>query len=570
MAFVCVGLGGGTGSGAAPEVARIAKEEGVFLVVFATLPFSFEGRRRMDQALDALERISKYANAVITFENDRMGELIVPKEGVQQAFAAADKIISQSIRATMGIVSHPGIIRIGMDDLLSALDSTNSRCLFGFGQAKGDNRAHEALEQALKCPLLDKGKLLQDARNVLVHVGGGESMTLYEIQLVMRELSKHIDDSRTQILFGTGTDKKLGGSLTVTVVSSLEGQIGEGRPSLSGARSQPPREIPEEASARIERISTTGRDLDRSWPGRRSMTVVKRLTRAVFPWKPWSHHPLRNLNWRRKKHSWTILYPKNIPWRRKQIFPNRNRSKHGKSSHRWCRIIRRRWIRLRANTRNPEGKRNNLNRFTRSGVLPPRRCRNCESRRGWWKPPWFRSAWSQSEPLRKSPFAPPASEERSQGQTRPVLRVGTGAKADPQSPAEGPQEWPRRAKISIRDLARRGRAQTEPEEMPPAAMESVTREDLIVAETEDAQKITLSRLVPGGSSVNRSEERPQASAQSAPRVAREADAEIDEATAQQQQMLHLEPLAKGRFAKSEPTIVHGEDVDVPTFLRKRK
>lgn len=222
MVFICVGLGGGTGSGAAPEVCRVAREEGVFLVVFATMPFTFEGERRMGQARGALESISRYANAVITFDNDRMGELIVPKDGVASAFAAADKIISQSIRATMNVVFRPGIIRIGMDDLLSAIDSDDSRCLFGYGVAKGDNRSHEALEQALKCPLLDRGKLLNEARSVLVQVAGGETMTLFEVQLVMEEISKNVG-SETQILFGTGTDKRLGNSLTVTIISSISG-----------------------------------------------------------------------------------------------------------------------------------------------------------------------------------------------------------------------------------------------------------------------------------------------------------------------------------------------------------
>jgi len=222
MVFVCVGLGGGTGSGAAPEVCRIAKEEGVFLVVFATLPFSFEGQRRMDQASDSLTAIGRYADAVITFDNDRMGELIVPKDGVTQAFAAADKIISQSIRATMNIVFRPGIIHIGMDDLLSAIKSKDSRCLFGYGVSKGDNRSHEAVEQAMKCPLLDRGKLLSEAKAVLVQVSGGDNMTLFEVQMVMEEVSKHVG-SETQILFGTGTDKRLGSALSVTIISSVAG-----------------------------------------------------------------------------------------------------------------------------------------------------------------------------------------------------------------------------------------------------------------------------------------------------------------------------------------------------------
>ena len=98
MVFICTGLGGGTGSGAAPTVSRIAKEEGAFVVVFATMPFSFEGRRRIQQAETALKLLERSADALITFENDRMGELVLPKEGIQQAFGNADKIISQSVR----------------------------------------------------------------------------------------------------------------------------------------------------------------------------------------------------------------------------------------------------------------------------------------------------------------------------------------------------------------------------------------------------------------------------------------------------------------------------------------
>ncbi len=223
MVFVCVGLGGGTGSGAAPEVCRIAREEGAFLVTFTSLPFSFEGKRRMQQATNALVGIGEYSNAVVTFENDRMGELIVAKEGIQQAFAAADKLISQSILATTNMVTQPGIIRLGMDDLLTALRNRDSRCLFGFGQAKGDNRAKSALAKALKSPLIDKTFLLESAENVLIHISGGDSLTLYEVEILMSELAKHVSD-QAQILFGVGTDKKLGNSLAVTLISSVSSE----------------------------------------------------------------------------------------------------------------------------------------------------------------------------------------------------------------------------------------------------------------------------------------------------------------------------------------------------------
>lgn len=227
IVFLCVGLGGGTGSGAAPVVARLAEQAGAFVVVFATFPFSFEGRRRLEQAQSALMELSTCANAVIVFENDRMGELILAKEGIQKAFAAADKIISQSVRAVTQLVTKAGLIHIGLDDLMSALRNTDSRCLFGYGRAKGQNRAQAAVNEALKSPLLDRGQLAQ-ASNVLVHICGGETMTLYEVELLMEELGKNLRPD-SQILFGTGTDSAMGDEVGVTVISSLQRSVMERR-----------------------------------------------------------------------------------------------------------------------------------------------------------------------------------------------------------------------------------------------------------------------------------------------------------------------------------------------------
>ncbi|MEM7384713.1 MAG: hypothetical protein AAF514_07175 [Verrucomicrobiota bacterium] len=220
MVFICVGLGGGTGSGAAPFISRLAKEEGAFVVIFATMPFPFEGRRRNLQAENALSELERCSHALVTFDNDRMGELVLPKDGVQKAFEAADKIISQSVRAVAGIVNQPGLISIGMDDLLTALKNPVSRCLFGYGEATGKNRAQEALSKTLKSPLLDRGKLLEKAKNVLVHVVGGSTMTLYEVELLMSELAKQVNDD-AQILFGSSVDDKLGDTLSITIMSSL-------------------------------------------------------------------------------------------------------------------------------------------------------------------------------------------------------------------------------------------------------------------------------------------------------------------------------------------------------------
>lgn len=220
MIFVCTGLGGGTGSGAAPAVAQVAREHGSLVLGFATLPFKFEGKRRLAQANEALEKLRENCDAVICFENDRLGDMVAPKAGIHQAFAAADQMISQSVRSITSLIQRPGLIRIGFDDLLAALRSPSGRCLFGFGESDSDNRAHDALTQALKNPLMDRGRMLADASHVLVQVSGGPGMTLTEVEILMQDLGKHINDE-TQIIFGTAVDSRMGNRLSVTLISSL-------------------------------------------------------------------------------------------------------------------------------------------------------------------------------------------------------------------------------------------------------------------------------------------------------------------------------------------------------------
>lgn len=220
IVFLCVGLGGGTGSGAAPIVVRLAREAGAFVVVFATMPFAFEGQRRRIQAEESLNQLAVLANALVTFDNGRMGELVLPKQGVHEAFSAADRMISDSITAVARLVLRPGLINVGLDELMSALKTNRSRCLFGSGIGTGENRAQSALKAALASPLLDRGSLLEDATTVLVHICGGEDMTLYEVELLMEGLTKHIPDG-AHLLFGAATDAAMAKSLSVTIISAL-------------------------------------------------------------------------------------------------------------------------------------------------------------------------------------------------------------------------------------------------------------------------------------------------------------------------------------------------------------
>jgi cell division protein FtsZ len=222
IVFVCAGLGGGTGSGAAPYIAKLAKDAGALVLVLVAMPFTFEGRRRCAQAAASLQLVREYSDAVICFENDRMAELTLPRMGIHEAFAAADVTISQSIRAMANLLLQPGLIRLGFDDICSVIRDGDARALFGFGEAEGENRAHDALVKALRNPLMHRGEMLASAVNVIVQIRGGVNVTLGEIGNVMEELNRHVSD-RTQLMMGIAIDSSMGSRLSVTLISSLGG-----------------------------------------------------------------------------------------------------------------------------------------------------------------------------------------------------------------------------------------------------------------------------------------------------------------------------------------------------------
>jgi cell division protein FtsZ len=218
--FLCVGLGGGTGSGAAPLVAQIAKEENALVLAFAAVPFSFEGRRRCAQAEESLTRLRAVCDAVVCFENDRMAEITLPRMGIHEAFAAADLTVSQSIRSVAALMQRPGLLHIGFDDVCTVLRNGDARALFGYGEADGENRAHDALAKALKNPLMNRGALLEDAFHAIVHICGGPSVTLGEVQIIMEELNRHISE-QTQLFMGIGIETRMANRLSVSILSSL-------------------------------------------------------------------------------------------------------------------------------------------------------------------------------------------------------------------------------------------------------------------------------------------------------------------------------------------------------------
>ena len=247
VVFLCLGLGGGTGSGAGPMVAHCAKEQGAFVVVFATLPFSFEGKRRQMQAQEALDGIRERADLVVCFENDQMGSEM--GNAVQEAFGMVDRLISRSVRSIATLMRRPSLIRSGVAELRTVLKGRDARCIFGFGAASGSNRAHEALEMALKSPLMKRGEVLSGTHDLVVSVAGGPDLTLREVELLMEELHRHVEE-HTRLHFSMATDSALGSDLEVVIVGATgQEPAAQSRAPLPAVAAVPARERPRQPVA---------------------------------------------------------------------------------------------------------------------------------------------------------------------------------------------------------------------------------------------------------------------------------------------------------------------------------
>jgi cell division protein FtsZ len=168
--------------------------------------------------------LHRSADVVICFENDKMGEAVPAKAGIQEAFAVSDGTIAQSIRALVAMAHRRGPVHAGLDEIATTVHGLKARSLFGFGIAEGDNRAHEALEMALKNPLLDRGRRFRDADSAVVQVAGGPDLTLDEVRILMEEVHRHLPE-RTRLFFGAEVDPALGGRLAVTIVSAVPSEL---------------------------------------------------------------------------------------------------------------------------------------------------------------------------------------------------------------------------------------------------------------------------------------------------------------------------------------------------------
>jgi cell division protein FtsZ len=217
MVFIACGLGGGTGSGASPIIAKIAKESGALTVAVVTKPFSFEGKQRIAIAEQSLEELRNEVDAIIVIPNDRLLSTITKETTVKNAFAMCDDVLKSAVEGISDLITTPGIINIDFADIRSVMENAGS-ALMGIGVASGENRAEVAAKAAINSPLLDLS--INGASGILFSIAGGDDLTMFEIQEAAKIITE-AKDPDAKIIFGTVKDDSLKkGDIKVTVIAT--------------------------------------------------------------------------------------------------------------------------------------------------------------------------------------------------------------------------------------------------------------------------------------------------------------------------------------------------------------
>lgn len=208
IVFVAAGLGGGTGTGAAPIIARIAKEVGALTVAVVTKPFSFEGRKRLKLAEEGLEELKRESDSIVVIPNDKLLSIIDPKLGIKESFKIVDSVLARAVSGTSGVILASGENDINLDfaDLKTVM-SHRGLALMGVGEYKGENAAYEAIKNAIESPLLDNMSI-NGALGVLVHFSMHPEFPFMELSAAMDVVHKSVDDS-ADVIFGTTTDESI-------------------------------------------------------------------------------------------------------------------------------------------------------------------------------------------------------------------------------------------------------------------------------------------------------------------------------------------------------------------------
>ncbi len=277
IVFLVAGLGGGTGTGASPVIARIAKEQGAMVLAFVAMPFGFEGERRRQQAQAGLEQLRAQADAVICIPNDKLQKLAGDDATAIEVFRAGNDLIATGVRAIWQLLSRRGLIHLDFADVRTALGGRHGDGLFSFGEGK---TSEEAVAALLKNPLLDGGEILAKADAVLVSVLGGTDMTVADVQRAVEPISRLA--SRAHVIMGAAIDETYRDRLSVTIIASANlaprrvaptpvsratiGRAGPPRPTATPSAAPVKKEVPQAKQESLPLDNVSRGRFDKSEP----------------------------------------------------------------------------------------------------------------------------------------------------------------------------------------------------------------------------------------------------------------------------------------------------------------
>lgn len=248
MVFITAGMGGGTGTGAAPVIARLAKEAGALTVGIVTKPFSFEGTRRMVISEDGIEKLRDSVDTLIVIPNQRLMDVIDRKMTLLEAFKVADSVLGQAVQGIAEIITTPGLINVDFADVKAIMKDAGT-ALLGIGTGVGENRAQMASRAAVSSPLLDIS--IDGARGVLFNITGGPDLTMFEVDEAAKIISNQVDPD-ANIIFGTVVKEGLNDQIRITVIatgfdetrSRISQMTAQNPPQLQGVVSELPNQEP--------------------------------------------------------------------------------------------------------------------------------------------------------------------------------------------------------------------------------------------------------------------------------------------------------------------------------------
>ncbi len=216
MVFVTAGMGGGTGTGAAPVVAQAAKEMGILTIGVVTKPFTFEGKKRLSQAERGIESLKGKVDTLVVIPNDKLLQIIDRKTSIIEAFKMADDVLRQGVQGISDLISIPGLVNLDFADVKTIMLNTGMAHM-GVGRASGENRAEDAAKEAIQSPLLETS--IEGARGVIINITGGDDLGLHEVNTAA-ELVQRSVDPEANIIFGTVTDPDMQDEIQITVIAT--------------------------------------------------------------------------------------------------------------------------------------------------------------------------------------------------------------------------------------------------------------------------------------------------------------------------------------------------------------